>query len=193
MSDLHKAAPSQNTPLKGLKYQTEDTKTPTIMRPIKERTRLSLRMDPKDSKKAGKALGQDIPVKIGQISVASEKKALCLGPDEWLILAPENETGNILARFEEVCSATSYSLVDVSHRTVGIEIAGPNAALMLNSGCPLDLTQIAAKECTRTVLDKVQITLIHPEKNVYELEIVRSFALYVWKFLVKGGQDLGST
>lgn len=94
----------------------------------------------------------------------------------------------IIARFSKLKKTNFHSLADVSHRTIGIEICGPLAQTTLNAGCPLDLENMEVGRCTRTVLDKAEIILMKLGEQGYRLEIVRSFAPYVWSFLRKGGQ-----
>jgi len=152
--------------------------------------KFSLRIPLGDLKKAADAFGQDIPEKLGEMSAGPQKSALCLGPDEWLLLAPQKDAANIVARFAQMYELTAHSMVDVSDRTIGIELYGPLARLVLNSGCPLDLEKIPAGHCTRSVLDKAQIILMKLEEQHYRLEIVRSFAPYVWNFLKNAASQL---
>ncbi len=160
-----------------------------VMAPASDCTRLSLRISRKNLSKAAAAFGQDIPKEIGELSSAGENMALCLGPDEWLLLASEDAGEEIATRFAEMREQTAHSLVDVSHRTVAIDISGPAAAMVLNAGCPLNLDTMAVGGCTRTVLDKAEIILMKRAKQHYRVEIVRSFAEYVWRFLASAGRE----
>ena len=161
-----------------------------VMRPVDDCTRLNLRIAKKNLAKASEAFGQDIPAKIGDMSSTAEKTALCLGPDEWLLLARQDEGEEIAARFAEISEHTTHSLVDVGHRTVGIDLSGPAATLVLNAGCPLDLDALPIGGCTRTILDKAEIILMKLEREHYRLEIMRSFAEFVWSFLSSAGREL---
>ena len=51
--------------------------------------RLSLRVKPAHRDTLGQALGLDLPTRVGARTTAGTTEALCLGPDEWLINAPE--------------------------------------------------------------------------------------------------------
>ncbi|NOZ32680.1 MAG: sarcosine oxidase subunit gamma, partial [Alphaproteobacteria bacterium] len=62
--------------------------------------------------------------------------------------------------------------------------AGPRAGWALASGCPLDLEALPDGACTRTVFDRVEIIMIKYTSEHYRLEIGRSFAPFVWDFLV---------
>jgi sarcosine oxidase, subunit gamma len=160
-----------------------------FMQPADYCARFSLRIPVEHLKKAVNAFGCDLPENIGEMSSGSEKTALCLGPDEWLLLAPGTSSPDIVSRFAELGKTTIHSLVDVSHRTTGIEISGPLATVVLNSGCPLDLENMPVGHCTRSLLDKAEIILMKLNEQHYRLEIVRSFAPFVWAFLQESAEQ----
>ena len=80
--------------------------------------------------------GAEPPAQLGPAGEGDKRAALWLGPDEWLLIADAAAIGDIL---ESVLEGTAHSLVDVSHRQIGIVASGPDAARALNAGCPLDL------------------------------------------------------
>ncbi len=159
------------------------------MGPTDDCARFSLRIAGAHLEMAVEAFGQDIPADIGGMSSAARMTALCLGPDEWLLTAPLSEGEGIAARFAGIRDQVLHSLVDVGHRTVGIDVSGPAAAMVLNSGCPLDLDNFPIGGGTRTILDKAEIILMRLERDHYRLEIVRSFAEFVWNFLSAAGRE----
>ena len=160
-----------------------------LMRPAGDCARFSLRIPVEQLKKAVNAFGQDIPANIGDMSSDVEKYALCLGPDEWLLLAPLGTQEEIIAQFIKLSPDIPHALVDVSQRTIGIEIRGPVAALTINAGCPLDLENMPVGRCTRSILDKAEIIVMKLEQQRYRLEIMRSFAPFVWSLLEKAGGE----
>jgi sarcosine oxidase gamma subunit len=58
-----------------------------------DRVRLSLRLSPSGCESAAACFGCDLPDKIGGISSSEDRIALCLGPDEWFLMAPLSEQG----------------------------------------------------------------------------------------------------
>jgi sarcosine oxidase, subunit gamma len=189
MSELANSAINRFRPLGGAEFNS-NTDPDFAMEVSADYARFSLRMDLEHMDKAAAAFGSDIPVRPGGICVNGEKTALWLGPDEWLLLAPEASSEEIALNFSTLGETVPHSLVDVSDRTLAIELSGPQATRALNAGCPLDLENMPVPHCTRTVLDKAQIILVKQEKQKYRLEIVRSFAPYVWTFLKKVGNEL---
>jgi sarcosine oxidase subunit gamma len=118
-----------------------------------------------------------------------DRSALCLGPDEWLILAPPSDlVARALAQAMQGCA---HALVDVSDRQCAIELSGGAAADVLNTGCPLDLDEAAfpVGMCTRTVLAKSEIVLWRVRTGTFRLEVARSFAPYVRAFLLEAARD----
>ncbi|MHA1164589.1 MAG: sarcosine oxidase subunit gamma [Alphaproteobacteria bacterium] len=186
MSDKFEVSATQSSPLDSAVISAGPM---LVMAPVSDCMRLSLRIAKKDLSKAATAFGRDIPENIGEMTSTGKKTALCLGPDEWLLLAPEDEGEKIAAHFAKMSEKTTHSLVDVGHRTVGIDISGPAAAMVLNAGCPLDLDAMPVGGCTRTVMDKAEIILMKLAKERYRVEITRSFAEYVWNFFSSAGRE----
>ncbi len=188
MSDEIDVGANRSNPLDGAAFSAGPG--PLLdMAPSEDCSRFALRIARKDLVKASAAFGQDIPANIGKTSLTAEKTALCLGPDEWLLMAREDEGEEIAARFTVISEHTTHSLVDVGHRTVGIDVFGPAAALVLSAGCPLDLDALPIGHCTRTILDKAEIILMKLETEHYRLEVMRSFTEFVWSFLSSAGRE----
>jgi sarcosine oxidase subunit gamma len=85
-----------------------------------------------------------------------------------------------------------HSLVDVSHRQLGLAISGAHAATVLAAGCPLDLDRGAfpVGMCTRTVLGKAEIVLWRIAEDGFHLEVWRSFAAYVSGVIAEAAREL---
>jgi sarcosine oxidase subunit gamma len=132
---------------------------------------------------AGNALGLAISQTVCRSWVNVNHAALCLGPDEHLLLGPDAlEIAGVL---EPPLRDLPHSLVDVSHRQTALEISGPHAAAVLNAGCPLDLAPAAfpVGMCTRTVLAKAEIVLWRTGNDIFHIEVWRSFAPYISRLL----------
>ena len=132
------------------------------------------------------ALGLELPRAIGGSEVAGERAALCLGPDEWLLIDPDGGLRDDLADV-----AAPHSAVDVSHRQVGLLVTGERAADALEHGCPRDLSLDAfpVGGCARTVLGKIEIVLWRGKADAFRLECWRSFSRYAMDFLAEVGRD----
>jgi sarcosine oxidase subunit gamma len=151
-------------------------------------TRLSLRCRPEEAGVLGLALPPLLTA-----SRQAGRAALALGPDEWLLLADDIAPGDWAAAILAAAGDTPVSVVDVSHRQVALVVEGPQAALLLAEGCPLDLSDQAFPpgSCTRTLFGKVEITLWRPmAAPAFHLEAGRSVAPHLWSHLVEAAADL---
>jgi sarcosine oxidase, subunit gamma len=95
-------------------------------------TRISLRAPEASIAALNKAVGFALPQKPKTSSTKNDVHALWIGPDEWLIIAPEGS--DLLAKFAKV--AAFHSAIDVSHRNASLIVSGAGAADVLNAGCP---------------------------------------------------------
>ena len=129
----------------------------------------------------GMAFGADLPSRLGPVGEGNKRAALWLGPDEWLLIADSADTATAGDMLESVLEGTAHSLVDVSHRQIGLIASGATAARVLNAGCPLDLGPRAFPVgfSTRTLFDKVEIVLWRRAQATFHVEVWRSFAPYL--------------
>jgi sarcosine oxidase subunit gamma len=129
----------------------------------------------------GMAFGAELPAKLAPAGEGAGRAALWLGPDEWLLIAEGAEEVAISETIESVLDGTPHSLVDVSHRQIGLVASGPVSARALSAGCPLDLDSKAFPVgfATRTLFDKAEIVLWRRAVTTFHAEVWRSFAPYL--------------
>jgi len=138
------------------------------------------------------ALGQELPTKIGRRSAKGETETLCLGPDEWLILAPEAKAPELIAACAEVYEKIPHSLVDISAREVTYDIDGPRAPELLTIGMPRDPESIAIGEGRRTLFDGATVVLWRDGETEFRLDVWRSFAPHLQHLLEMGCRELAA-
>jgi sarcosine oxidase, subunit gamma len=140
---------------------------------------------------AGRIFGMVLPHEGCRASVGGDRAALWLGPDEWLLFAAAGDAAAIACNIETALTGMNHSCSDVSHRSCGVIVNGPQAAIVLNHGCPLDLSHASfpVGMCTRTLFEKAEIVLWRLEKHTYHVEIERSLAPYVWNMLIEARQE----
>lgn len=126
------------------------------------------------------AFGPSAP-KALQGSTAGTRTALWLGPDEFLLLAPDEDAATVEAGLKAALPAGTSSLVDISHRQIGLVLEGRLAARCLSAGCPLDLGLAAfpVGMATRTIYLKTEIVLWRQGETRFHVEVWRSFAPYL--------------
>jgi sarcosine oxidase subunit gamma len=159
--------------------------------PLPPATRWVLRGGEPVRSAAEHALVLPLPATACRAGVAATRAALWLGPDEWLLLAPAADAA-LGASLSQGLADLPHSLVDVSHRQVGLAVRGVHAATLLASGCPLDLGVRAfpVGMCTRTMLGKSEVVLWRTEPEEFRVEVWRSFASYVARFLADAARGM---
>lgn len=137
-------------------------------------------------------LGLPLPMRIGERATGGPVETICLGPDEWMIHAPEAQIPTI----EAVCAAFydshPHSLVDVSGRETTFVVDGPRAAELLTLGCPRDLDRLKSGEGRRTVFDGATVILWRDADNAFRMDVWHSFAPYLFHLLDTGCRELAA-
>ncbi len=138
----------------------------------------------------GMAFGAEPPVRLGAAGEGAGRAALWLGPDEWLMIAEGADAAPLGEMLESVLDGTAHSLVDISHRQIGLIASRPAAARVLNAGCPLDLDLAAFPigVATRTLFDKAEIVLWRRAATAFHIEVWRSFAPHVVALLAEAAR-----
>ena len=133
----------------------------------------------------GDAFGIALPVEPLRASGTPERGALWLGPDEWLLIARDD--AGLVRQLRTHLAGKPASLVDISHRNVGLNLSGPRAADLLASACPLDfdLATFPIGMCTRTIFGKAEVVLWRTSTTDFRMEAWRSFAPYVTTLLAE--------
>ncbi len=127
---------------------------------------------------------EGLPAKVLSTAPFAGGTALCLGPDEWLVLLPDGSPP------PEVAGV--HALTDIGHRNVGFVVTGQHSATLLQTGCPLDLSLVAfpVGKATRTLYETVEIVLWRQAEDQFHVEVWRSFAAYLWDALDLAAGDI---
>ncbi|MFG1396122.1 sarcosine oxidase subunit gamma [Roseixanthobacter pseudopolyaromaticivorans] len=164
----------------------------TQVTPLAPAARFVLRIRDAETVPAGMIAGFDFSRAINTCSGTPDRFAARLGPDEWLLVVPEGEGGQVRVELEQGLAGRLFSLVDVGSRNCGIRVAGPHARDVLNAGIALDLADGAfpAASATRTLLGKSEVVLVRATaQESFQVECWRSFAPYVFAFLSEVAQE----
>ena len=144
---------------------------------------------------ASKALGFDLPPQPLTAAESADKAALWLGPDEWLLLAPEDGAEALETAMREAIGDAPHALVDISHRQEALIVTGDRAAWLLNSGIPidLDLSAFPVGTVTRTLFHKAPVMLWRLGDDSFVVEAWGSFMDYVAGLLDEAARELHAT
>ena len=176
------ASPPRDFPLAGRKLITPDSRL--TIAPAPAASRYVLRCRPADALLVGNALGIALPMQACRSCAGGSKAALWLGPDEWLLVA---DPAHAWPRVEGV----AISLVDVSHKSVAIELKGMDTEDVLTSDCSLDLDEakFGPGTCARTVFGKCEVVVWRRAPDAFWLDVPRSHADYAWRLLEAACSD----
>jgi len=155
---------------------------------------VGLRVEP-GSPSAGRvetALGLELP-EANRVSESGGRRAIWLGPDEWLVVAADGEERALVAILEEAIGADG-AVVDLSANRTGLELSGPQAAEVLATCMALDLHPRAfgPGRCAQTLLQKAPVIVERRGDDAFLLLVRPSFAAYVAEWLVDGMAGLAA-
>lgn len=175
-----------------LNLRCEAAPGPVDIRILDTVSRYNLRVNPKNLKTMSQHLGIELPKKIGKRVDNGKLRAICLGPDEWLIMDIDPGLAENIGKLSEVYSKLPHSITNISDREVTIDISGKQAAELLSVGCPIDLENMNIGDSRRTVFDGVQTVLHKDDQNSFQIDIWRSFVAHVWHLLNTANLELGA-
>lgn len=140
------------------------------------------------------ALGVAPPRQPNTTASSGATTALWLGPDEWLIVAPDGKADDMVEALRAALEALHAAVTDVSEARAVIGLAGVNARDVMMKGCSLDLhpREFGPGRCAQSSLAKAQILLHQLDDGpTYDLYVPRSFAEYLWAWLEDASLEYG--
>lgn len=153
--------------------------------------RFAVRVGDAVAEAIGAAFGVPLPRDVCRAAIVGDRAALWLGPDEWLLIAPEAEGEALAATLTQAPGGEPASIVEVSDRNIGVEVSGAKAAEIISAFNPLDLDLAAfpVGMCTRTVFAKAEVVLWRTTPDAFRIEVWRSFAPYVQGSLSEAARE----
>src|SRR5690606_27259144 len=117
---------------------------------------------------------------------------LWLGPDEYLVVAPD-AAGGLAAELEKALRDAAGQVVDLSAARAVIELTGPAARDVLESGVPGDLhpNVFPPGRAVTTPLGAVRIILWHTHPDRHLVLVGTSFAGHTARWLLDAVHGLG--
>ena len=156
----------------------------------------NIRIQPDDElvlKEFKQSLGFNVPHEPNTFVVHDDILCAWLGPDEWLVISPQHRSEEIRMTLGEVISEGFSTCVDQSSAQTIIRVEGRKAPDLLSRGIAIDLHPRVFKssQCAQTVLARTAVTILKQEADETTLDVIvrRSFADYLWCWLVDAGQE----
>jgi sarcosine oxidase subunit gamma len=152
-------------------------------------SQLNLRAEPKDAgvmKRLAEALGFALPLTPNTVASNGDRRAMWLGPDEWLIAGPDGEQTALERGLRDALGEAYGAVTDVSANRTLLEIRGAKARELLERGIPIDLDPRSFEpgRCAQTLLAKAQVILERREEPAFVVYVRTSFAVYVATWLL---------
>lgn len=159
-------------------------------------SQVNFRADPKDAslmqRIATSLGGLALPVVPNTVTPRGDRRALWLGPDEWLIVGPDGKRGAFQDALRVGLAGTFGSIVDVSANRTLLEVRGVKARDLLAHGVHIDLDERAfgPGHCAQTLLAKAHVIIeCREDESAFDVFIRSSFACYVADWLLDASPD----
>jgi sarcosine oxidase subunit gamma len=143
---------------------------------------------------ARNALGYALPTEANAVSEGTSSRTLWLGPNEWLVLVPFNESAGLAGALRGVLGSQHAGVAEVGDGRTIIGLASRNARDVIMKGCPLDLhpRHFGPMRCAQSRLAKVNVIIDQrDDQPSYDIHVARSFARYLWQWLEDAGREYG--
>lgn len=168
------------------------------IRQIEDVGKIDLRGNPSDRafmSAVGRSLDILLPTEPCTSIQQQDKSALWLGPDQWLITCPRDQTIDVIGKLDKALGSVHSATTDVSVGRIVIRLTGPNVRDVLAKGCPLDLHEREVKlgYVAGSVLAKITALIHLQDDEAIDLYVGRSFADYIWAWLESAGLEYGVT
>jgi sarcosine oxidase subunit gamma len=157
-------------------------------------TQLNLRANPKDGplvEALTDALGLALPLTPNTVALGqADRRALWLGPDEWLVVAPDGQAAALEQSIRSGFGGAFGSIVDVSASRTVLHLRGSAARDLLGHGIPIDLDprRFPPGTCAQTLLAKSRVIIEHSQDEAFHLFVHNSFASYVADWLLDAAE-----
>src|SRR3954453_1008174 len=105
--------------------------------------------------------GVPLPMQPNRVAAMRELRTLWLGPDEWLVTAPQRAAPDLVGRLTRALAGRHASVTDLSASRAIVEITGTRARTLLEKGCGLDLHSRAfgPGQCAQTLFAKQPVII----------------------------------
>lgn len=136
---------------------------------------------------AHKAVGMALPTEPCTFSQSGNVTTLWLSPDEWMIVCPRKNLNDLLRALESALTGIRSQVADNSGGYTHVIVQGQNARDVLSHCTVYDLDKLIEGRVVGTTFGKSSVYLRLSE-NGYCLLLRRSFADYVWRYLVRAAR-----
>ena len=159
-------------------------------------SQLNLRADPNDAAlmlRLAAKLRFPLPAVPNAVSSHEDRRALWLGPNEWLVVGPDDQQKTLEQALRTGLDDAVGSVVDVSANRTVIQVRGPKTRDLLAHCVPIDLhaRSFPSGRCAQTLLARAQVIVERrDDESSFHLYVRTSFACYIADWLLDANGDI---
>ena len=134
---------------------------------------------------AGQLLGVEWPVRMGTVATGRADVA-CVGPTEWLVIAPDERDSTLLLRpLTDAFADSPFRATDLSSALVRIRLEGESVRTVLSQGCGVDFhpERFPPGQSARTRFAGMAVVVRCIEVSSFECIVARSYQDYLLAWL----------
>jgi len=150
--------------------------------------------DPQFAGAVGGVIRDGLPIVANTLTELNGVTMYWLGPDEWLIVTPDESRKGIERDLRRALASQHFALTDVSGGQTALHLHGSRVRDVLAKGCPIDFHPRAfgIGQCAQSHLGKAPMLIGQIEEQPhFELIVRRSFAEYMWTWLEAAAEEYG--
>ena len=147
-------------------------------------------------KNIGSALNLVLPIEPNVRIFNNNISIMWLGPNEWLVITPENEKDGIISLLKSNLNPQKTAITDVSFNRTILRLEGEKVFTLLSKFLVANLEKILKTNfsVTQTIFIKIPVLFVRnntdEEPTSLDLHLNRSHTKYVYELLVDGSKNL---
>ena len=147
-------------------------------------------------KNIGSALNLVLPIEPNVRIFNNNISIMWLGPNEWLVITPENEKDGIISLLKSNLNPQKTAITDVSFNRVVLRLEGEKVFTLLSKFLVANLEKILKTNFSvaQTIFLKIPVLFVRnnndEEPTSLDLHLNRSHTNYVYELLVDGSKNL---
>jgi len=147
-------------------------------------------------KNIGSALNLVLPIEPNVRIFNNNISIMWLGPNEWLVIAPENEKDGIISLLKSNLNPQKTAITDVSFNRTVLRLEGEKVFTLLSKFLVANLEKILKTNFSvaQSIFIKIPVLFVRnntdEELTSLDLHLNRSHTKYVYELLVDGSKNL---
>ena len=147
-------------------------------------------------KNIGSALNLVLPIEPNVRIFNNNISIMWLGPNEWLVITPENEKDGIISLLKSNLNPQKTAITDVSFNRTILRLEGEKVFTLLSKFLVANLEKILKTNFSvaQTIFLKIPVLFVRnntdEEPTSLDLHLNRSHTKYVYELLVDGSKNL---